>query len=166
MDDTDVSEVEAQQALEAGLARLLQSGINDGHLLRALPKSVREIAEVIGIEQTIHLLAQLPAYQRTDRKTPTLIMYVPKKLPLDHELIAMIGYRDAQKLVRVFGGEILYPCTCKDIFRIMRDEAIRRMIRLGARAEVVAGLFGMTERNVRNIIGKKQDQGLGGPKEE
>lgn len=166
MNDTDVSEVEAQRALEAGLARLLQSEMDTGHLLRALPKSVREIAEVIGIEQTIHLLAQLPAYQRPDRKTPTLIMYVPKRLPLDHELIAMIGYRDAQKLVRVFGGEILYPCSCKDIFRLMRDDAIRSMIRLGARAEVVAGLFGMTERNVRNIIGKKQDQGLGGPKEE
>ena len=114
MDDTDISEVEAQQALEAGLARLLQSGTNASHLLRALPKSVREIAEVIGIEQTIRLISQLPTYQRPDRKSPTLIMYVPKRLPLDHELIDMIGYRDAQKLVRVFGGEILYPCNCKE----------------------------------------------------
>lgn len=125
-------------------------------MLEGLPKSVREIAEVIGLETTIRLISQLPVCQRPDRKLPTVMMYVPKKLPVDHELVRMIGYQDAMKLVRAFGGEILYPANCRHVFKRLRDDAMVRMVEMGARIDVVADLFGMTQRAVRDIMAKQE----------
>lgn len=125
-------------------------------MLDGLPKSVREIAEVIGLEATIRLISQLPVCQRPDRKLPTVILYVPKKLPVDHEMVRMIGYQDAMKLVRAFGGEILYPANCRQVFKRVRDDAMVRMVEMGARLEVVADLFGMTPRAVRDIVAKRE----------
>lgn len=125
-------------------------------MLDGLPKSVREIAEVIGLDTTIRLISQLPVCQRPDRKLPTVMLYVPKKLPVDHDLVRMIGYQDAMKLVRAFGGEILYPANCRHVFKRVRDDAMVRMIEMGARIEIVADLFGMTPRAVRDIMAKQE----------
>lgn len=121
-----------------------------------MPKSVREIADVIGVDQTMRLISQLPVCQRPDRKLPTVMLYVPKKLPVDHELVRMVGYHDAMKLVRAFGGEILYPANCRHVFKRVRDDAMVRMLKMGARIEVVADLFGMTPRAVRYIMAKQE----------
>lgn len=125
-------------------------------MLDGLPKSVREIAEVIGLETTIRLISQLPVCQRPDRKLPTVMLYVPKKLPVDHGLVRMIGYQDAMKLVRAFGGEILSPANCRHVFKRLRDDAMVRMVDMGARIEVVAELFGMTPRAVREIMAGRE----------
>ena len=120
--------------------------------MEELPNSVREIAEVIGMDATLRLISQLPVCQRPGRKLPIVMLYVPKKLPPDHELVRMIGYPDAMKLVRVFGGEILYPASCRNVFKRFRDDAIVRMAGMGARTSVIAELFGMTDRAVRYIV--------------
>lgn len=125
-------------------------------MLDGLPKSVLEIAEVIGLDTTIRLISQLPVCQRPDRKLPTVMLYVPKKLPVDHDLVRMIGYQDAMKLVRAFGGEILYPANCRHVFKRVRDDAMVHMIEMGARIEIVADLFGMTPRAVRDIMAKQE----------
>ena len=120
--------------------------------MEELPNSVREIAEVIGLDATLRLISQLPVCQRPGRKLPIVMLYVPKRLPPDHELVRMIGYPDAMKLVRVFGGEILYPASCRNVFKRFRDDAIVRMAGMGARTSVIAELFGMTDRAVRYIV--------------
>ena len=120
--------------------------------MEELPNSVREIVEVIGLDATLRLISQLPVCQRPGRKLPIVMLYVPKKLPPDHELVRMIGYPDAMKLVRVFGGEILYPASCRNVFKRFRDDAIVRMAGMGARTSVIAELFGMTDRAVRYIV--------------
>lgn len=120
--------------------------------LNDLPQSVREIAEVIGLDATMKLLGQLPATASAgQRKRHVLMLYVPKRLPADHELVRMIGWGAAHKLVQVFGGEILYPANCRSVFKRMRDDLVRQMVSAGAKTEIVADLFGMTPRNVRNI---------------
>jgi hypothetical protein len=117
-----------------------------------MPKSVREIADVIGVDQTMRLIAQLPVCRRPDRKTPTVMLYVPKKLPVDHDLVRMIGYQDAMKLVRAFGGEILYPAICRQMAKRVRDDAIVRTVAMGSRYELVADLYSVSVRHVRNLI--------------
>ncbi len=122
-------------------------------MLNYLPNSVRVIAEVIGLESTMNLLNQLPVtVSPGQRKRHVLMLYVPKRLSPEHELVRMIGYRDATKLVRAFGGEILYPANCRNVFRRIRDESVIRAVNLGARVEIVAELYGMTVRNVRSIL--------------
>ena len=120
--------------------------------LNDLPQSVREIAEVIGREAALLLIGRLPVcYRDAGKKSPKVILYVPKRLPPDHQLVEILGYPTAQKLVDAFGGEILYPANCRAILAHQRNELVARMLDGGARPAIVAELFGMTERNVRNL---------------
>ena len=93
-------------------------------------------------------------YRDAGKKSPKVILYVPKRLPPDHQLVEILGFPTAQKLVDAFGGEILYPANCRFVFDRHRNAAVRQMIDAGARLPVVACLFGITERHVRNITRK------------
>jgi len=120
-----------------------------------LPESVQEIADVIGTAAALRLVCQLPeCYRDAGKKSRKVILYVPKRLPLDHQLVEILGFPTAQRLVDAFGGEILYPANCRFVFDRYRNAAVRQMIDAGARPPVVACLFGITERHVRNITRK------------
>lgn len=123
-------------------------------MLNDLPNSVREIAEVIGRDATLRLIGKLPTcYAGADGKKSTrVIMYVPKRLAPDHQLVVILGWSSANKLVRHFGGEILYPANCRAIYSKYRDEAILKMLDAGARPSMVAELMGLSERHVRNLM--------------
>lgn len=129
-------------------------------MLNDLPNSVREIAEVIGREATLRLIGKLPTcYAGADGKKSTrVIMYVPKRLQPDHQLVTILGWNTAQRLVRVFGGEILYPANCRAIYAKYRDEAILKMLDAGARPSLVAELMGLSERHVRNLMRTEKPQ--------
>jgi hypothetical protein len=91
------------------------------------------------------LVDTLPRKTRGER-----ILYVPKSLPLDHALVRAIGYPLALRLVRAYGGEILYPCACATMKRHERNRAIRERLK-DASDDVVAREFGLTVRQIRNI---------------
>ena len=119
-----------------------------------LPRSVREIAEVIGRDAALRLIGKLPTcYAGKDGKKSTrVIMYVPKRLQPDHPLVDILGWNTALRLVRTFGGEILYPANCRSIYAKFRDEAILKMLDAGARPSMVADIMGLSERHVRNLM--------------
>lgn len=129
-------------------------------MLKDLPRSVREIAEVIGREATLRLIGQLPTcYAGNDGKKSTrVIMYVPKTLKPDHQLVHILGWHTAHRLVRHFGGEILYPANCRAVYAKFRDEAILKMLDAGARPAMVAELMGLSERHVRNLLREKPQE--------
>lgn len=79
-----------------------------------LPKSVQEIADVIGRERALHLIANLPrCYAGTPGKKSTRpMLYVPQRITMDHLLVQILGFEDAKKMVDVFGGECLCPASC------------------------------------------------------
>ena len=61
--------------------------------LNDLPQSVREIAEAIGREAALLLIGRLPVcYRDAGKKSPKVILYVPKRLPPDHQLVEILGY--------------------------------------------------------------------------
>lgn len=122
--------------------------------LNELPRSVREIAEVIGAEPAMRLINQLPTclHGRDGHKSARPILYVPKRLKPDHRLVEILGWHDALKLVNHFGGEILYPASCREVERgILRSYAIR-LLAIGYRPEMVADKLGVTVRTVRNMV--------------
>lgn len=115
-----------------------------------LPASVQEIADVIGSERALFLVGQLPRCYT--KKSCHVIMYVPKHLKPDHPLVRLLGWKDAQRLVDVFGGEILQPANCADIYRQFRDREIIRMAGEGMRTASIAELMGVSDRHVRNLL--------------
>ncbi|WP_441253625.1 hypothetical protein [Bradyrhizobium sp. 613_E4_N2_2] len=117
-----------------------------------LPKSTQEIAEVIGRERALFLVGQLPRSYSYDKGRRVTHLYVPATLKPAHYLVQLLGWMDAMKLVSHFGGEILYPATCEEIARGFRDQNIRRLSAEGMSAVEIAEWFGMSDRQVRNIL--------------
>jgi len=126
--------------------------LRDGGAMPAkLPKSVQEIADVIGRDLALFLIGHLPRAYSPCHPSGQVILYVPKTLKPDHALVQLLGWPAANKLVRAFGGEILQPATCAHLYREFRDKSIRRLLTEGHRPAVLAEWFGVCERHVRNI---------------
>lgn len=124
-----------------------------------LPNSVQEIANVIGREQALLLVGALPRSYSRDKRYPsakngTTVMYVPTlpRLGVAHRLVQILGWQDATKLCKAFGGEIMYPASCAFLARQFLNDSILVMARTGAKSTVVADHFGVSERHVRNLV--------------
>ncbi|MDT9046444.1 hypothetical protein RSW36_25170 [Escherichia coli] len=124
-------------------------------MMMRLPNSVQEIADVIGRERALYLIGQLPRCfaGKPGHKSHRVILYVPtiQRLPADHELVRILGWNDAVKLCRAFGGEILQPANCAEIYRRYRDAIVVSMLRAGMTTAHIAAIVGVTDRHVRNL---------------
>lgn len=108
----------------------------------------------------MYLVGQLPRCYagKPGFRSSRVIMYVPKALKPDHILVRLLGWRDAKRLVEAFGGEILQPANCSEIYRQFRDKSIVRMARDGMRPGDIASLVGVSERHVRNLLRENPQQ--------
>ncbi|WPY95617.1 hypothetical protein T8T21_05700 [Limimaricola variabilis] len=109
-----------------------------------------EIAEVIGRDQTIRLIR---AMRDTTGRSWRVCFYVPKRLPIDHQLVEVLGWNDARRLVRHFGGEILQTSNLRYIERAWRQHSIR-YLRAAQRmsATDIAKYIGLSVYRVREIL--------------
>lgn len=115
-----------------------------------LPESVREIADVIGDERALYLIGKLPKAMAKNGWNQ-VSLYVPKRLDFGHQLVRILGWTDANKLVRAFGGEILHPASCAHVYREFRDENMVRLVSEGVPCRMVAEWFGVNVRLVRLV---------------
>ncbi len=127
-----------------------------------LPSSVQEIADVIGRDRALFLVGQLPrCYVATvGHKSWRVMLYVPKDLNPDHDLVRILGWPDAVKLVAGFGGEILNPASCAEVYRAFRDKTALGMAEQGMKPTAIAELLGVSDRQVRNLIREKTQEAL------
>lgn len=118
-----------------------------------LPASVQEIADVIGREAALYLIGQLPTcYAGTSGKQSTrVILYVPKRLKPGHRLVTILGWHTALQLVEGFGGEILQPANCQEVYRRFRDSEAARLTADGLTPARLAEIMAVSERHIRNI---------------
>lgn len=119
-----------------------------------LPRSVQDIADVIGRERALYLIGQLPTYTVKDTRWPSatrtkIILYVPKTLKPTDDLVRIIGWNDASKLVHYFGGELLYPGTCAELHRRFMVQTIRRLAAEGMSHKAIAFNLDVSERTVK-----------------
>lgn len=77
---------------------------------------------------------------------------MPKRIKPDHALVRILGWRDAQRLVRHFGGEILQTSNCNFIHREFRNREIWRMHREGLSAGQIAEAVDLSEYHVRDLL--------------
>lgn len=125
-----------------------------------LPRSVQEIADVIGRERALFLIGKLPKCYVADKRrreknvggfSERVMLYVPKVLRPDHSLVRILGWNDAQALVNAFGGEMLAPGNCREVYRPFRDQHMARLVGEGVQPATVALWFGVSEKLVRNV---------------
>lgn len=129
-----------------------------------LPESAQELADVIGTERALFLIGQLPRSYRKRNGVQcgesTVVLYVPKAIRPDHPLVQMIGWHDARRLVKAFGGEILKPATCSDVYRRFRDASIVHLAADGVKTPTIADWMQVSERHVRNVLREKPQEEL------
>lgn len=122
-----------------------------------LPKSVHEIAEVIGEEAALRLIGRLPRRKNRDWRYPNAVcqqasLYVPAVLPADHWLVKVLGWHAAKRLSDMFGGEILKPAVCEEIYREWRNREIVSMAGKGVPSDAIAEIVGISCRRVVSVL--------------
>lgn len=122
-------------------------------LLAPLPESVAEIAEVLGREKALSFIGQLPT---SGTRAWRVCVYIPKRLPLDHKLVDMLGWHDATRLCEAFSGMILQPSNCRFLHRHHRNREIRRMDAEGMPVTDIADVVELSTYRVREIIAEGQ----------
>lgn len=118
----------------------------------ALPESVQEIAEVIGEDRALYLVRKLP---QCGKRSWRRVLYVPKSLNANHPLVEILGWPDARKMVRHFGGEILQPANCNGLARADKCRRVHRLRNQGLSPKEIAKAESMTLRNVYYILKEK-----------
>ncbi len=118
-----------------------------------LPSSVQEIANVIGVDKALYLVGKLPrCYAGVPGKQSNRpILYVPKTLVPDSKLVSIIGWEDAAKLVHIFGGELLMPANCMELYQNFRIKTVLRMLREGGTPKQIAELLGISSGYVMQL---------------
>jgi hypothetical protein len=116
-----------------------------------LPGAVQEVADVIGRERALYLVGQLPPCGKRSWRRFVSVPH-PRRLKPDHQLVRILGWDDAQRLSEVFGGELLELAACSDLPRRWRDLNVRHLARQGASSAVLAHLFALSQRQIRNVI--------------
>lgn len=127
-------------------------------LLARLPASTREIAEVIGYDRALHLVASRPT--NSDAKHgPRVFLSVPKSagaLSPEHPLVralnmggkpdaAEAALEAARKLIDTFGGEVLNPARCAILCRGGMHHHIGEALARGTPAKQIAEQLAETE---------------------
>ncbi|MCX4026622.1 hypothetical protein H0A36_00460 [Endozoicomonas sp. SM1973] len=108
--------------------------------------TLEELAQVIGVSAAI-MLAQRMGGAR---------VYIPETSREDHPIALAIGYDNAKKLSEKFPGEYL-EIPSKSAFRKVRNKLICRLYIDGKTANAIAPLFGLTRRQVFNIVNEHKD---------
>lgn len=117
--------------------------------LNDLPKSLRDVAELIGPQAALKLVEHFGG---------ATAVYVPYQIESDHQLAVALGLPAARKLAAYYGGDNLRNIPrCALGLRRIRNAEIRRCHRAGRPASKLALEFGLTERQVWTIIGETRD---------
>ena len=116
-----------------------------------LPKSVQQIADVIGRDKALRLVRQLPRCGSRPRRRN---LYIPsaENLRDDHKLVALIGKEDALALAEALGGQAIQPALCRYMERAMANRRILALRDLGQTVPEIAREMAMSEKWVGYIV--------------
>lgn len=121
--------------------------------MKRLPSTVQEIAEIIGRDNALYLIGQLPTCKRSGGGTEVLL-YVPtlNRLTPDHRLVRVLGYALARKFCANLGGQLLKPANCNGIVREFRNRSIGQFWESGHTIQEIADIFEITTKYTRKIL--------------
>ena len=107
-----------------------------------LPQSMADLVDIIGLPSVLKLM---DAFGGTE-------VWIPEKLNHAHDLVAAVGAEAAQTLCEYMSRERVKVPRGAAIRREVRNRAIRRERHEGAKLAELALRYGMTDRQVLNIL--------------
>lgn len=117
-----------------------------------LPRSVQEIADVIGYHKALRLIRQLPPCGNRERRRN---LYVPKphNLKPNHKMVKLLGWDDAMALCQEHGGRTMQPAECSYLERaVMNDRDILNWRDLGYEPREIAEKLGISEKWATAVV--------------
>lgn len=123
-------------------------------MIKPLPKSVQEIADIIGRDNALYLVGKLPRYKTPDRSGVQASLYVPtlQRLTPDHSLSKILGYPLARKMCVHFGGSILSPANCLGIVCNFRNKSIVEFYKSGMSFKEISEILDITPKYTKRIL--------------
>ena len=121
--------------------------MNDDIEQRYLPPLLRTIAEIIGLPATLTLVR---AYGGTR-------LYVPNRFDPDHPIVKLIGHELAARFFTAYRGEQIDVPKGEVAVKAARDRRIRAARADGQTHARLAIRYGLSERQIRNIVGPEED---------
>lgn len=107
-----------------------------------MPESLREIKEELGMEAAMILLHHFGGIR----------VFIPKRLPDNHDLCAKLGVEVAHKCSRIFGGETLSIPRAAKAMRKARNLEITSSYDRGVPVRTLSAQFRLTERQIYTIL--------------
>lgn len=114
---------------------------------------LEDVSAVIGFTATTRLVAIFGAAPESRN------LLIPVEAHPDHAITLAIGMPAMQRLVAEWGGQVLKICSNADFHHARLLRAVAVMLRDGMPPKDVAGVVGLTERQVRNL--RSEAEGLG-----
>jgi hypothetical protein len=114
-----------------------------------LPPKLREIAEYCGIETAMLLLEHAGGRY--------VSVPLPEHLHALHQLVEWLGVERASVFCRQYAGELIQVPKAAAAIRAIRDRKIREDRRAGASMSNLARRYGLTHRQITNIVGQESD---------
>lgn len=111
---------------------------------------LEDISAVIGFTATTRLVAMFGPGK----------LLVPVAANPDHAITLAIGMPAAQRLSSEWGGQVLELSMHADFHHARMLRAVAAMLNAGMPAKDVAGVVGLTERQVRRLRGEAENMGL------
>ena len=129
-----------------------------------LPRSVQEIADVIGAWKALRLVRELPPCGKRDRRRN---LYIPKphNLTEDHRLVQLLGWDDAMAMAEALGGDRVQPAPCKYLERAVQNRRIFELQDLAYTNNEISGLLNLSEKWVDMVSDARRLHAQGEPVE-
>lgn len=108
-----------------------------------LPASLKEMVDVIGLQATLKLVEARGGVR----------LYVPFEIKPEHWISRLIGFEQAVKLARYYGGQDpFFIPRALDAVIAVRNREIRQKYSMGKTQAELAREYSLTERWVREIV--------------
>ena len=124
-----------------------------------LPKSVQEIADVIGHEKAVRMVRRLPPCGKRDRRR-NLYVPKPKNLTTDHKLVELVGWEDAMAICEALGPKTLQP-SLQYYERALDNREILTLWDKGLEVSEIARERRCSEKWVQNVIAARDMRNAG-----
>ena len=115
-----------------------------------LPKSVQQIADVIGSDKALRLVRRLPPCGKRARRR-NLYIPQPERLDVNHRLVGLLGWDDAMALCRALGGQTVQPALCRYMERAINNRRILALRDLGQTVPEIAAALELSEKWVEAV---------------
>ena len=119
---------------------------------------IGEFVEVIGADSTFLLIS---AMRRSTGRSWRVCFYIPKRLHVDHPLVRILGWDDAVRLSREFGGEIFQTSNLRNHERAWQSVSIFALhLRSNGSVHRIAQELGIDATTVRRTLAGKPPEDL------